>query len=163
MLEQLSRFSVIVADTGELEAIRKYRPTDATTNPSLLLAAAQLPEYQHLVQDAIDFGTSSDAPSTEERLALIMDRLAVNFGKEILSIVPGYVSTEVDARLRWGVPAPPLPSRQLSAWACAALTRRPRWRALGASLPCTRRPASARTACSSRCAPAPFPALHLCA
>jgi len=95
-LEQLKQMSVIVADTGEIEAIRKHKPIDATTNPSLLFKAAQQPQYQHLVNDAIAYAKKFK-PS--EQLEEAMDRLAVNFGIEILKIVPGVVSTEVDARL----------------------------------------------------------------
>jgi len=94
--DALSAQTTIVADTGDIEAIRKYKPTDATTNPSLLLTATQQKQYQSLVDDAIAYGSKA-APS--ERLELTMDRLAVNFGTEITKIVPGVVSTEVDARL----------------------------------------------------------------
>jgi len=95
-LEQLSKISVIVADTGDIDAIRKHKPVDATTNPSLLFKAAQQPQYLHLVNDAIAYAKKFK-PS--EQLEEAMDRLAVNFGVEILKIVPGVVSTEVDARL----------------------------------------------------------------
>lgn len=95
-LEQLAKLSVIVADTGDIEAIRKHRPQDATTNPSLLFKAAQQPQYEHLVNNAIAHAKQFK-PS--EQLVEAMDKLAVNFGVEILKIVPGVVSTEVDARL----------------------------------------------------------------
>lgn len=95
-LQQLGALTVVVADTGEFQSIKKYKPTDATTNPSLLLKASILPEYQHLVNDAIDYAMSYPE---NERLDIAMDKLAVNFGVEISKIVPGYVSTEVDARL----------------------------------------------------------------
>lgn len=97
-LEQLQKFTVIVADTGEFEQIIKFKPTDATTNPSLIYQASQLPQYQHLVDDAIKYGKSG-ASTVEERLDRTRDKLFVNFGAEISKIVPGYVSTEVDARL----------------------------------------------------------------
>lgn len=97
-LEQLRKFSTVVADTGEISAIREYRPTDATTNPTLLLAAATSPEYTHLVDDAVRYGASQSADQAQ-RLDATMDKLAVNFGTEILKIIPGRVSTEVDARL----------------------------------------------------------------
>lgn len=100
--EQLSAYTTIVADTGDFEAIKKYMPTDATTNPSLIFKAAQMEQYQGLVKDAVDFGKKQSG-SEEDKLACIIDRLSVNFGKEILSIVPGYVSTEVDARLSYDV------------------------------------------------------------
>jgi len=94
--DQLASQSILVADTGDIEAIRRYQPTDATTNPSLLMKAAQLPQYQHLVDEAIIFSAQF---SKKERLKWCMDRLAVNFGTEILKIVPGVVSVEVDASI----------------------------------------------------------------
>jgi len=97
-LEQLKQITTVVADTGDFDSIKQYLPTDATTNPSLVYAAAQLPQYQHLVDEAVEYGmTNASTPGA--RTALILDRLAVVFGREILSIVPGRVSTEVDARL----------------------------------------------------------------
>merc|ERR1711934_482340 len=96
--DQLSKLTTIVADTGDVDAIKKYAPTDATTNPSLIFKAAQMEQYKPLVEDAIAFGKSQQG-SEEEKLAMTLDRLSVNFGKEILKIVPGDVSTEVDARL----------------------------------------------------------------
>ncbi len=97
-LEQLKKLTTVVADTGDFDSIKQYLPTDATTNPSLVYAASQLPQYQHLVDEAVEYGIAN-ASSNEDRIALILDRLAVVFGREILSIVPGRVSTEVDARL----------------------------------------------------------------
>jgi transaldolase len=98
LLDSLKRVTTVVADTGDIEAMRQFRPQDATTNPSLLLKAAQQPAYRPLVEaalaDADQLGLA-DAGRTEA----FMDRLAVNFGREILKIVPGRVSTEVDARL----------------------------------------------------------------
>jgi len=94
---QLKGVTVIVADTGDIDQIKKYKPTDATTNPSLLFKAAGQPQYQHLVDDAVHYGLKNGDEQT--RLSLTMDRLAINFGKEITKIVPGVVSTEVDARL----------------------------------------------------------------
>jgi transaldolase len=90
-LEQLKRMTDVVADTGDIEAIRRYRPVDATTNPSLLLKAAQMAQYRHLVDAAIDTGNGDPGAAC--------DHLAVLVGKEILNLVPGRVSTEVDARL----------------------------------------------------------------
>lgn len=101
-LEQLKKFTTIVADTGEFEEIKKFQPTDATTNPSLILAAASLPEYQHLIDEAISYAKNKNLTKEEEK-SLIMDRIFVNFGLEILKIVPGRVSTEVDARLSFDV------------------------------------------------------------
>lgn len=98
LLEQLKKVTKVVADTGDFESIKAYQPVDGTTNPSLILAAAQKPEYQHLVKDAIAY---AKAKATEDHdfLNCAMDKLAVNFGMEILKIVPGRASTEVDARL----------------------------------------------------------------
>ncbi len=101
-LEQLKKLTTVVSDTGDINAIKKYAPTDATTNPSLILAAAQEEQYQYLIDDAIRWGTTK---TSNERLMLraIMDKLFVNFGVEILKVVPGRVSTEVDARLSFDV------------------------------------------------------------
>jgi transaldolase len=95
-LEQLKSYSDVVADTGDIEAIRRYKPLDATTNPSLLFKAAQMPQYAELVKDALG-STSSIAEAS--------DKLAVAIGCEILKIVPGKVSTEVDARLSFDTQA----------------------------------------------------------
>lgn len=97
-LEQLKKMTIVVADTGDFETMIKYKPTDATTNPSLLLAAAILPQYQHLVQKAVDYGKKQPGDN-QAKLSATMDKLFVLFGVEILKIVPGRVSTEVDARL----------------------------------------------------------------
>ncbi|KAG7192732.1 sedoheptulose-7-phosphate:D-glyceraldehyde-3- phosphate transaldolase [Scheffersomyces spartinae] len=100
-LEQLKATgTVIVTDTGEFESIAKYTPQDATTNPSLILAAAKKAEYAKLIDVAVDY-VKAKIPnaSAEEKAELALDRLLVEFGKEILQIVPGRVSTEVDARL----------------------------------------------------------------
>ncbi|CAM9743544.1 unnamed protein product, partial [Hapterophycus canaliculatus] len=102
--DQLAGMTTIVADSGEIEAIRKYKPTDATTNPSLIYAAAQMPEYQSFVDDAVRHAVGLDG-SEKERVEAAMDKLSVNFGLEILKIVPGYVSTEVDARLSYDTEA----------------------------------------------------------
>jgi len=99
-LDQLKAFTTIVADTGEVNAIKAFKPQDATTNPSLLYKASQLPEYQPLVEDAIAYAKAHASGKLEQEVVdLAMDKLAVNFGTEISKIVPGYVSTEVDARL----------------------------------------------------------------
>jgi len=97
-LEQLKKMTTVVADTGDIDAIAAYTPTDATTNPSLLLKAAQKPQYEHLLQDAIDYAMAR-SEIMESRAIDMMDRLSVNFGAEILKIIPGRISTEVDARL----------------------------------------------------------------
>jgi transaldolase len=98
LLSQLKEFSVIVADTGDFDSIRKYQPRDTTTNPSLLLKAAQMPEYAQLVEKTLA-DARQESPGTSQALAIALDKLAVAFGLEILRIVPGRVSTEVDARL----------------------------------------------------------------
>ncbi|KAI8640500.1 transaldolase [Parasitella parasitica] len=104
VLEQLKNFTTIVADSGDFESIAQYKPQDATTNPSLILAAAQKPQYAHLIDDAIKYAKSKNL-SAEETLDLATDKLLVNFGSEILKIVPGRVSTEVDARLSFNTEA----------------------------------------------------------
>lgn len=101
-LEQLKKMTTIVADTGEFEEIKKYLPTDATTNPSLIFAASSKPEYQFLIEEAIQWGKkhSKNPHDTKE---MVIDKVFVNFGLEILKIVPGRVSTEVDARLSFDI------------------------------------------------------------
>ncbi|XP_023675374.2 transaldolase [Paramormyrops kingsleyae] len=97
-LDQLKTCTVVVADTGDFNAIEEYKPQDATTNPSLILAAAKMPTYQHLLDQAIKYGIAN-AGSEEEQVMNTMDKLFVSFGLEILKKIPGRVSTEVDARL----------------------------------------------------------------
>ena len=103
LLEQLRDMTVVVADTGDIQAIETFKPRDATTNPSLITAAAQMPQYQEIVdetltQSKLDAGASA---TNETILSLAFDRLAVAFGLRILKIIPGRVSTEVDARLSY--------------------------------------------------------------
>lgn len=98
LLEQLKQYTLVVADTGDFESIDRYKPIDATTNPSLIYAASQKKEYAHLVDAAVTYGKKK-GDSFESKLSESMDKLAVNFGLEILKIVPRRVSTEVDARL----------------------------------------------------------------
>jgi transaldolase len=98
LLESLKRYSTVVADTGDIEAIAQYRPQDATTNPSLLYQAARKPQYEHLVEDALQHALHSPG-DRNERTAEFVDRLLINFGCEILKLIPGRVSTEVDAAL----------------------------------------------------------------
>ncbi len=95
-LEQLRQFSDVVADTGDIEAIRRFKPLDATTNPSLLLKAAALPDYQELVKQ---HASGVSASSSEDELRSVINRFAVDIGSEIAQIVPGRVSTEIDAHL----------------------------------------------------------------
>ena len=107
LLEQLSSMTVVVADTGDLQAIQQFTPRDATTNPSLILAAAQIPDYQHLIDDTLKASRKligANAPA-EQVVAEALDEICVSFGKEILKIVPGRVSTEVDARLSFDTEA----------------------------------------------------------
>jgi transaldolase len=101
-LDQLKKTTTIVADTGEFEEIKKFHPQDATTNPSLILAAATKPEYQFLIEEAIQYGKKVSS-QPKEQLEKILDKIFVNFGLEILKIVPGRVSTEVDARLSFDI------------------------------------------------------------
>ena len=97
-LSELKKHTVVVADTGEIDALAQYQPRDTTTNPSLLYKAAQLPQYQLLVDDAIEYGQARSS-SEDQLIDAIVDKLSVNFGCRILEIIPGRVSTEVDARL----------------------------------------------------------------
>ncbi|MCC5639380.1 transaldolase [Nostoc sp. CHAB 5844] len=107
LLEQLRELTVVVADTGDIKAIEKFKPQDATTNPSLITAAAQMPEYQDIVDQTLlqakkDAGTGA---TQAQIVSLAFERLAVSFGLKILQIIPGRVSTEVDARLSYDTEA----------------------------------------------------------
>ncbi|PSB26951.1 transaldolase [Stenomitos frigidus] len=107
LLEQLRDITVVVADTGDIQAIETFKPRDATTNPSLITAAAQMPQYQEIVDETLKqakVDAGADAPN-ETILTLAFDRLAVAFGLRILKIIPGRVSTEVDARLSYDTEA----------------------------------------------------------
>jgi transaldolase len=99
LLESLKKYSVVVADTGDIDAIARLKPQDATTNPSLLYAAAQRPEYQHFVEEAVEHAEQAGGGDEKQQAEAFMDRLFVSFGREILKHVPGRVSTEVDAGL----------------------------------------------------------------
>lgn len=103
--EQLLEHTIVVADTGDVDAIAKIKPQDATTNPSLITKAAVMPEYQRLIDEAVEYANGD--------LSLAMDKVSVNFGIEITKIVPGYVSTEVDARLSFDTDATIKKARQL--------------------------------------------------
>ncbi|MBQ4844061.1 transaldolase [Pseudoalteromonas sp. MMG005] len=103
-LDRLKQYSSIVADTGDIEAIRKHQPEDATTNPSLLLKASEMPAYQAYLQKAWDFAKTNESDARQQ-LELACDYFAVLIGKEIAEIVPGYISTEVDARLSFDTQA----------------------------------------------------------
>ena len=107
LLEQLREMTVVVADTGDIQAIESFRPRDATTNPSLITAAAQMPQYQGIVDATLKQAradSGSLAPASQVA-SLAFERLAVSFGLKILKIIPGRVSTEVDARLSYDTQA----------------------------------------------------------
>lgn len=116
-LDQLKAVTVAVADTGDIGAIEKFTPRDATTNPSLITAAAQMPQYQAVVDDTLTAARSTlgAAASAGDVVGLAFDRLAVSFGLKILEIVPGRVSTEVDARLSYDTDATIAKGRDLIA------------------------------------------------
>ncbi len=113
-LDQLKKITTVVADTGEFEEIKKYAPTDATTNPSLIFSASKMPQYKFLIEDAIAHGKKMGKTSAEQK-ECALDKAFVNFGLEILKIVPGRVSTEVDARLSFDTQASVLKAKQLIA------------------------------------------------
>ena len=113
-LDSLRQMTVVVADTGDIDAIKKYQPQDATTNPSLILSASALPQYAPLIDEAVAY---AKAQSNDKAQQLIdaEDKLAVNIGLEILKIVPGRISTEVDARLSYNTQATVEKARKLIA------------------------------------------------
>ena len=112
LLEQLKSFTQVVADTGDVKSIETYKPIDATTNPSLIYAASQDTKYKYLIDDAIKYAKQSST-NKKVQLSKAMDKLAVNFGLEILKIVPGRASTEVDARLSFDTEATVSKAREL--------------------------------------------------
>jgi transaldolase len=112
VLDSLKNYSVVVADTGDIQAIARVKPQDATTNPSLLLSAAQRPEYKELVIEALDYADKVGGAGKAQTEAF-MDKLFVSFGKEILKVIPGRVSTEVDAGLSFDTDATLAKARQL--------------------------------------------------
>jgi transaldolase len=103
-LEQLRQMTTVVADTGDIEAIRRWRPVDATTNPSLLLKAVNMPEYAHFIDEAMSWAKKQGG-EISRMTANAGDKLAVMIGSEVLKIVPGRISTEVDARLSFDTAA----------------------------------------------------------
>lgn len=111
-LKQLSQFTTVVADTGDIEAIKKFSPQDATTNPSLLLKASQISEYKPLIDDAIAWA-KSQSDDIEQQVIDAGDKLSVNIGLEILKSIPGRISTEVDARLSYDQEASLVKARKL--------------------------------------------------
>ncbi len=115
ILEQLSSITVVVADTGDLDAIKKFQPRDATTNPSLILAAAKNPDYIKLIDQALESSRKSlpDDISESELIKETIDQVSVFFGKEILNLISGRVSTEVDARLSFDTEATVRKARKL--------------------------------------------------
>lgn len=113
-LASLRKITTVVADTGDIEAIKKYTPVDATTNPSLLLKAASMPQYSALIDQAIVYAKSQSEVESEQ-LAAAGDKLSVLIGQEILGVIPGRISTEVDARLSFNTQASLDKARQLIA------------------------------------------------
>ena len=114
ILKQLREMTTVVADTGEIEAIKKFQPVDATTNPSLLLKAAQLPEYQSLITESIAWAKTQSSDQAQQ-LEDAGDKLSVLIGKEISAVIPGRISTEVDARLSFDTEATILKAKKLIA------------------------------------------------
>lgn len=113
-LDSLRNMTVVVADTGDIDAIKKYQPQDATTNPSLILSASALPQYAPLIDEALAYAKAQSADKVQQ-LIDAEDKLAVNIGLEILKIVPGRISTEVDARLSYDTQATVEKARKLIA------------------------------------------------
>jgi len=115
LLDQLAAMTVVVADTGDIDAIRQFTPRDATTNPSLILAAAQIPAYQELIDRSLRESRQAmgEEAGADVVVAEALDEISVTFGKEILRIVPGRVSTEVDARLSYNTEATVTKARKL--------------------------------------------------
>src|ERR1700738_214474 len=111
-LEQLKKFTIVVADTGDFESIKEFKPRDATTNPSLIYAAAQKEQYSHLLDEVLANRKKSGLPGAAQ-IEDIMDHLLVQFGCEILKIVPGRVSTETDAWLSFDTEGSIEKARQL--------------------------------------------------
>lgn len=115
-LDSLRNMTVVVADTGDIDAIKKYQPQDATTNPSLILSASALPQYAPLIDEAVAYAKAQSSDSDKaQQLIDAEDKLAVNIGLEILKIVPGRISTEVDARLSYDTQATVEKARKLIA------------------------------------------------
>ncbi|HEX3892876.1 MAG TPA: transaldolase [Terracidiphilus sp.] len=126
LLEQLRKVTTVVADTGDIEAMEKFKPTDATTNPSLITTAAQMPAYQPIVDGVLVEARKElgDSATDQDVANLAFKRLAVAFGKKILAIVPGRVSTEVDARLSFDTHATIEQAREIIAQYDAAGVKR---------------------------------------
>jgi transaldolase len=112
LLDQLRKMTVVVADSGDFESIAQYQPRDTTTNPSLLFKAAQMPHYRSLLDEAIS-SAQSEGGDPDKQMEAVIDRLFIDFGKEILKLIPGRVSTEVDAHLSFDTEATIRKARQL--------------------------------------------------
>ena len=113
-LDQLKSHTIVVADTGDINSIAEHKPRDATTNPSLLYKAAQMPEYEALVDEAISYAQAKSL-SGDKQIDAIIDKLGVTFGSRILDIIPGRVSTEVDAGLSFDTAATIAKAKELIA------------------------------------------------
>ena len=111
-LEQLKSMTTVVADTGDFESMKKFKPQDATTNPSLILAAASMDSYKHIVDRAVEYGKAKGG-NVAAQVEAAVDKMFVLFGCEILKLVPGRVSTEVDARLSFDTNAQVAKARRL--------------------------------------------------
>lgn len=111
-LEQLRSLTTVVADTGDIDAIEKYQPQDATTNPSLILKAAQIEDYSRLIDQSIAYA-KAQSTDTDQQVKDTCDMLAVTIGQEILKVIPGRISTEVDARLSYDTDGSVKKARQL--------------------------------------------------
>ncbi len=120
LLEQLKTMTVVVADTGDMNSMKQFKPRDATTNPSLIAAAALMPDYKQLVDDALIYAKKEAKGDNAAAVKVAIDRLSVEFGLKILQIVPGRVSTEVDARLSFDTEASIAKGRALIAQYAAA-------------------------------------------
>ncbi len=161
LLERLKAYTVVVADTGDINSIEKFRPQDATTNPSLITAAAQMPEYADIVSGALAWAPEEAGRGEPgDVVSLAFDRLAVEFGLRILKIIPGRVSTEVDARLSFDTQATiekapthrRASTRRPASRASASSSRSPRRGRASARRRSSRRRASTATSrCSSGC------------
>ena len=115
LLEQLKSMTVVVSDTGDFNSVEKFKPRDATTNPSLITAAAGMDAYAKIVDDGLAWAKKETRGSEDDVAKAAVDRLAVEFGARILKIVPGRVSTEVDARLSYDMDASLAKARQIIA------------------------------------------------
>ncbi|EGG17868.1 transaldolase [Cavenderia fasciculata] len=124
-LEKLKEFTVVVADTADFQVLEKYGSQDSTTNPSLVLQAANIPKYKPLIDEAVQYAKTHEQDKSKQ-LSLAIDKIFVNFGIEILKIVPGRVSTEVDARLSFDTDANIKKARELIALYEAAGIKRDR-------------------------------------